>query len=84
MVEPIINIDTLYVELCGYKPEEVNWDFRNSQRYKTFKIGADSVLEKMNPFIFALKSRIRELEKDNENVKNAYNELLQIAKKPGR
>ena len=82
--------DILYLAYCGYKPEEVTWEYRDSQRYKTFMAGMDAMQETMNKQglalqsdmdstiaqNFALKSRITEMETDLINTKAALKEEI--------
>ena len=84
------DIDKLYLEYCGYKPEEVDWDYTASQRYKTFKAGYDAMqklindkglalqsdMDKTIAQNFALKSRIIELETDLINTKASLKESI--------
>lgn len=77
------DIDKLYLEYCGYKPEEVEWDYTTSHKYKSFKAGYDAMqklindkglalqsdMDKTIAQNFALKSRIIELETDLVNTK---------------
>ena len=70
------DIDKLYLEYCGYRPEEADWDYTTSQKYKTFKAGYDAMQKLINDKNFALKSRIIELETDLINTKAVLKESI--------